>query len=279
MTRSPTACALAFGILMFAPLKAVGQAVAVPTTPAPEPSAEQWFRPGTWMFTAELGGAAFSDFQSGEAQSTSVPPALGEFERRISARTSVSIGGRVSYWIGRSWGLRAAGAFVPTRFSVWNEDSAQRMLDSESVDGEEEVPASLGVWLADVALVFRFPHSFGRVVPYGLAGGGVVHYRPGPEEDLPPEARRRFADGPRTSPAALFGVGAVIPLERHELLLSFELTNHLAGTPLDDEGAGESFEISGVPVELSPAGSAGSDGVGLTSNLRLSLGLTLPLRH
>jgi hypothetical protein len=256
--------------------------------PPPPVTAEPWFRPGTWFFRLDIGGAAFSDFQRGQARAVMTEASAGgavagrtdDFQRRVSAGTSVTMGGSVSYWIGRSWGLRAHGAWVPTRFTVWTEESMDRLAaPGAAEDAATAYDATLGVIMADAAMLFRFPHTVGRVIPYGVLGGGVVQYRSGRSEELPPEARRQFARGSRMAPAAVLGIGAVLPLERHGLLLAFELTDHLSTTPLDDAGRGEWFEIGGVPVQIAPdAATGGTDGVALTNNLRLTIGLTLPVR-
>lgn len=246
-------------------------------TAAVRPSAEQWFRSGMWLLTAHVGGAAFTDFQRAQARPLTGAADLGDFERRVSATTSVAIGGTATYWVGTSWGLRVGGAYVPSRFSVHTGQHARRVL-ADRADGEEKY-ASLGIWLADATVMFRFPHMLGRIVPYGLAGAGAVHYRVRGDEDLPAEARAGFADGGRSSPAAVFGVGAVLPLQSNNLLLSFELTNHLARTPLDDAGRGEWIDMAGVPVQVAGGEPSDTDNIGMTSNLRLSLGLTLPVRR
>jgi len=239
-------------------------------------SAEPWLRAGTLMLTFELGGAAFTDFQRAQARSLDDAGSLPDFQRRVSARTSATLGASAVWWMGDSWALRVGGAWVPTHFSVWNEESAQRVLD-ERGDGNRETYARLSVWMADVAMVFRFPRSFGRVTPYGIVGGSYVAYRATDEEMLPPEARRNY-DGTWATPAGLLGIGAFIPLQRKNLLLAFELTDHIGRTPLDDQGRGETFELSGIPLQLDPDPRSGTDGVGLTSNLRLAVGLTLPIR-
>jgi hypothetical protein len=242
-----------------------------------QPSAERWFSAGTWMLRAEFGGAAFTDFQRGTATAGSVHPDLATFQRRLSAQTTATAGGSITRWIVDGWGLRASFSFAPSAFAVWNDAAAQQLLD-EHMGGERESYPSLGVWYADAAVVFRLPFSLGTGVPYGMAGGGVVEYRAGRDADLPPEARDRFSEGRWRTPAAVFGVGAVFPLQFHNLLMGAELANHLGRTPLDDAGRGEWFDMGGMPVQLHQDPRRGSDGITLTSNLRLTVGLTLPLR-
>jgi opacity protein-like surface antigen len=240
-------------------------------------SAEPWLKAGTWIVSAEFGGAAFSDFQRTLAQ----PPAgsfdVPKFERRISAGTSSTVGASVTRWISNNAAVRGGVAYTPSRFTVWNDDLGQRALDAYG-DGEARRTAKLGVWHGSATLVFRLPLHLGRVLPYGVAGAGAVHYRVLDNSEIPPEARRRFADGRWTAPAAVFGVGTTLPLQRNNLLMTFELTNHLVRTPLNDEGAGEWFEISGVPLQLTHEPRTAGDAIGVTSNLRLTVGLSLPVR-
>lgn len=251
--------------------------VFVPGTAAAQVSAEPWLRPGTLQLAAEIGGAAFSDFHRARARPVVAIADMHDFRRRVSARTSITVGATATYWVGTSWGVRFGGAFVPTRFSVWNEESAELRLDPSPLD-EDAMYASLGVWLGNAAITFRFPRSFGRVVPYGVVGAGVVHYSLRDDADLPAEARTQFDSGGRTMPAALLGLGATLPLQREGLLLNFELTNHISRSPIDDARRSEPFDISGVPVELAPGSdSSGLHGTGMTSNLRLTIGLTVAM--
>jgi hypothetical protein len=246
----------------------------------PRPSAEPWFRGGTWMFSLGAGGAAFTDFQRGTARripGDATAPELRDFRRRLSARTTATGGGSATYWAADTWGVRGSIAYAPSAFSVWNEGPAQRVLD-ERMGGDRAIYAALDVWLAAGAAVFRLPVSAGRVVPFGIAGAGLVSYAVRGAEALPPEARQRFAAGAWRAPAAVVGLGAVIPLERENLLLSFELTNHIAPTPLNDAGRGQTFELSGITLQLEPDRTRGGDGISITGNLRLALGLTLPVR-
>jgi hypothetical protein len=252
---------------------------ALPVRAAPQqpPPADPWLSAGTWMLTVEVGGAAFSDFQRTQARPVDGNVAIGDFERRVSARTAGSIGGWASYWIGRTWGVRAGMSYVPSSFTVWNEEGARRSLDTADPDYDPSY-ASLGIWLANVSLVFRFPHTFGRVTPYGLVGGGVVRYNVSEDAAIPPEALAHVGDGVWQTGAGMFGIGAAIPLQRSNLLMSFELTNHVSRSPLAGKSGDEVFEMGGVPMQVHATGAGGENEVSLTSHVRLALGLTLPLR-
>jgi hypothetical protein len=257
-------------------------AVALPGSAAAQVSAEPWFRGGTWMLTVEAGGAAFSDFERTQARPVSTNSELGDFQRRVSARTAGSAGIWASYWLRDGWAIRAGAGYVPSSFTVWNDDTAHRAFETSAtaVEGDPDPSyASLDIWLAHAALVVRFPRSFGRVAPYGIAGGGLIRYDVTGDAEMPPEARGRFAEGDLQTGAVMFGVGAAIPLQRRNLLMSFELTNHLSRSPLGPESAGELFDLHGVSMQLDPdPNTSGEHDVGVTSHLRLALGLTLPLR-
>jgi hypothetical protein len=260
-------------------LVVVGLAPAGAHAQRPVVSAEPLFTAGTWMLTVEAGGSAFTDFQRALAQPTGAGTGAGmpDFRRRVSAHTTATLGANVTRWVGNVWGVRAAASWAPTRFTVWNEDDAQRTFDE--LNGYESADyARLNAWTAGAAIVFRLPFALGRVVPYGIAGGGIVRYDRADDADVPPEARRRFDDGGWSGAAAFFGVGSAIPLQRNNLMLNFELTNHLSRTPLDDEGLGEAFEISGVPLRLAADPARGGDGIDLANKIRLTVGLTAALR-
>lgn len=230
---------------------------------------------GTWLIAAELGGVAFTDFRRVRARAVMGSDGL-PVERRVSASTTATVGARLAYWARASWGLRGGISYSPSSFRVMHDESAERVL---AVQGSEEPNdyASLAVWSSDVAVLFLFPHSFGRVTPYGVLGAGAVHYARGRDAELPPEAREQFAAGTRTQAAAVFGIGATLPLQRHDLLLSFELTNHLSRSPLAGARAHETFAVDGVSMEPAP-GDEAQDANRVANQLRLVVSLTLPLR-
>jgi opacity protein-like surface antigen len=237
-------------------------------------------RARTLLLSVEAGGAGFTDFQRSTARRLPGDPELPEledFRRRISAHTSSTVGAALTYWPTTTWGVRAAIAYTPTGFSVWNEEAARRMLHQRS-DSAPAAYRSLDAWTASGTAVFRLPLALGRVAPYGLAGVGRVRYATRGQEQLPPEARDRFGGEHWAAWAAVFGAGASVALQRAGLVLSFELTNHLTRTPLDDEGDGEYFELQGVTLQLDPRPGRGTDGIDTVSNLRLTVGLALPLR-
>jgi hypothetical protein len=228
------------------------------------------------MFSAALGGAAFTDFQRASARAIGDAADSPSFRRRVSAGSTLTAGAAVTYWVTDGAGLRGGFSYSPTRFSVHNDDEADVVLGPG--EWERDAYARLDVWQASGALVFRFPVMLGRLVPWGMAGGGIVHYRATEDMELPPEARRRFERGSRSAPAAVLGIGATVPLQRRNLLMNFELTSHITPTPLDDEGSGEFFEMAGVPLRLDRYAGRDSDGIGMTSHYRLTVGLTLPIQ-
>ncbi|HEX6309195.1 MAG TPA: hypothetical protein VFZ69_13450 [Longimicrobiales bacterium] len=250
-----------------------------PARGAAQVTAERWFDARTLTLTFEVGGAAFSDFERSRAYPTDGTVALTDFGRRISARTSGSLGGWAGYWIGRGLGVRAGVSWTPTRFRVWNDETGQLALDARDPGAVDPMYASLAIWAVHGAALYRFPRSFGRVAPYALLGGGWTWYRAGRDAELPPEARTSFATGRVDRGAALAGLGAAIPLQRGNLLMTFELTDLVTRAPLAENETGEVFELAGVSMQIGPdAGAPSDDDIGFTHHVRLAFGLTLPIR-
>ena len=226
--------------------------------------------PGTWTLTGELGGAAFTAFQRLRAT-----PGQGDggiaVERRVAASTTATLGASFGYWAGRNWGVRAGVSWSPSNFTVAHGEAGDTALAPLSGESSENY-ASLTVWGADLSMQFRFPRHFGRVQPYGIVGGGAVHYTHGSDAEVPAEALDSFEGRARTQAAALVGLGAMIPLQRHDLLLSFELTDRLSRSPLADNARLHADE--GVQLDTAPSREGGD----ITNQLRLVIALTLPLR-
>lgn len=185
------------------------------------------------------GGAAYSDLQrSGVRLERLTADGLEErsFPRRISVETSTAAGGWLSYWPTRSFGLRLQGTWSPSRFQVLATPSEGTFIGAESETGEPDL-AGVEVITGDLQLLFRLPTLRNRVLPYGILGGGVTRYRTrGGEELLPSEAEEFFEDGSSVQPGGVFGLGAMLPLRNRAFRLHFELTDHVARTPIKSGG-------------------------------------------
>src|SRR5690606_31239009 len=175
----------------------------------------------------------------------------------------------VTAWLGRHVALRVQGAWAPTRFELRSSETYTTL--GESAEDEAPPLSRLHVWMYDLDMLFRLPLSLGRVEPYAVAGVGAIEYRLQTAEDevVPEPARMAFDGGRQRRFAGVLGLGAVIPLERHGLLLNFELSSHITRTPLSEDAA------PGV-VQAPEAGSRVVV-VGYTRGVRLMLGLTIPL--
>lgn len=251
--------------LMAAVLSGCAAWVAVAPVAAQTP-AERLFQKGVVTVGISGGGAAFSDFQRGEAINGST-----EFDRRLSAQTTVAVAANVTYWPARQWGVRVHGSYSPSRF-VLNEAEQQ----SGRVSAEASL-ARLGVFMADFDILFRAPIVWGRVAPYGLIGAGAVEYRANPAltAPIPAEAETSFQSGRRRLFAGVLGIGARIPLDDHDFHLTFELTDHITRSPVDSPVQGMTRD----GVFLDPDGwGTEDDGAGVTSHVRLMVGLAMPIR-
>jgi hypothetical protein len=228
--------------------------------------AERLLQPGVLSIGVAGGGAAFSDFQRGQATA-----GAEEFDRRISAQTTVAVSGNITYWISRYWGVRAHASFSPSRFVLNEADHSSGRISANAN------LARLGIFMADADVLFRVPLVWGRVAPYGIVGAGAVVYHadPGSTEPIPAEAEGSFRSNTRRQFAGVFGVGAMIPLERNSFHLTFEVTNHLTGSPVDVPMTGMTEDGR---LLLDPDGWGNEDdGAGLTSNVRLLVGIAFPL--
>ncbi|MGH7445798.1 MAG: hypothetical protein ACREKM_13020 [Longimicrobiales bacterium] len=227
--------------------------------------AEYLFAPGVVSLSLFGGGIAFSDFRREAEPIASDQP----LERRLSARTSVLGAGALTYWLSSRWGIRLHASYAPSRFELKTADSGTLR---EDVRTDAAPPLSrVDVWMYDADVVFRIPLGVGRVEPYGILGAGAVDYRLRTAEgEMVPESVAIAFEGNRQRMlAGVIGLGALVPLERHRLLLNFELTNHLGQTPLNEDALST--------VAFDPESEQRVDNVGYTSNVRLMLGLTIPL--
>ena len=237
----------------------------LPAAAGAQASAEQFFRPHTLSVSLFGGGIAFSDFRRESAPVSGDVP----LERRLSASTSYVAAGALTYWLNDRIGMRLHGSFSPSRLEVRRYGMPDAELRTIAAD---DLPLSgLDVWMYDADVLIRLPLPLGRVHPYGIAGVGALEYRlQTAEQEVVPEAvSRAFEDEHQRRIAGVIGVGAVVPLERYRLLLTFELANHIVRTPLS--------EAPLVAEARDPESDDRVDAVGYTSHLRLMLGLSLPL--
>lgn len=234
-------------------------------THAQDVSADYLFNRGVVALSAFGGGVAFSDFRREAAWLGPDQP----FEQRLSASTSILGSGALSVWLGDHIAVRLQGAWAPTRFEQRSTETYTTMGE----DSEDSAPAlsRLDVWMYDADVLFRLPLSLGRVEPYAVAGVGAIEYRlrTADDEVVPEPAMMAFEGDRQRRIAGVLGLGALIPLERHRLLLNFELSSHIARTPISE---------AAVPgTVLDPEADSRVDEVGYTSGVRLMIGLTVPL--
>lgn len=251
--------------LMLAGLAASPATSSAQGTAEQQVTAEHLFAPGVVSISVFGGAVAFSDFRrEADPIGTDMP-----LERRISARTSLAASAAVSYWFNSRVGARLYAGFAPSRFV---ERSLETYQVAPLAAGEEPRLSRVDVWMADADLLVRLPFSFGRVEPYAIIGAGAIDYRlrTADDETVPPEVEMAFDGRSERQLAGVLGIGAVVPLERHGLLLNFELGNHISRTPLYQKNTPEQLLAD-------PESGERIDEVGYTMNLRLMLGLTIPL--
>ncbi|MGH7505152.1 MAG: hypothetical protein ACRELX_05860 [Longimicrobiales bacterium] len=250
-------------------LIAIVAAAGLPDPALAQLAPERLFKAGAVTFGVAGGGAAYTAFQRGQAHA-----AGRDFDRRLSAQTSVALSATLTYWISGVFAVRAHGSYSPTRFVMSMPDEDAALFRA----AEPDPLASLGVLMADADVLLRAPVIFGRIAPYGIIGAGVVDYRadPGSSSPLPVEAREAFASGSQRRFAGVIGVGALVPLERHDFFLTFELTNHMTRSPVAHTAT--SPTPSGAQTLVDADAWSNDEGeAGHTSAVRLMVGLTVPL--
>ena len=183
------------------------------------------------------GGAAFTDFQRSELTASRLD-ASGEvseqdFSRRIGAHTTGTIAGWLGYWPASTWGLRVYGSFTPTRFQTIISRSAAEFIGVDRLNPDTTQFASLSIAAVQLQAVFRFPVIHGKVMPYGVVGGGTVRYSvPDGSEPVPVEAGTDLGPGTRQQFAGTFGAGAMLQTRRTGWTINFELMDKLSRTPI-----------------------------------------------
>lgn len=238
--------------------------------------------------TLLTGGAAFSAFQNQRVEALRLSDGESRrFDRSVSAASSVGVGLHVEHWRQERWGVRLAGGYVPSRFSVRYEQRDRAFLEEggSSSHGDEDW-ADLTVWTASAAVVLRLPSGPRRVRPYGVAGAGVVvyHAADAPPSRLPIGAREEFESSGRrvVVPAVLLGLGTELRLRGSGLSLVFEISNAVTGATFDRYRASveerEDVRLT-IHPESTPRGGEDSGRVRLVNHLSFGAGFVVPLRR
>jgi hypothetical protein len=236
-------------------------------------------RMGGLVLGAYGGGAAYSDLQRSPARAELLqPPGTAvDFTRRLSPETSAVVAVSGGYWFSQKWGARLRGSVSPTRFTIAVSEREAAEIPTDTTLTPRAPFVRLTIWTFDAELLYRIPVTpRGRVAPYAFLGGGVVQYVAGENGPLPPEASNSFNSGESlTRGAGVIGLGAIVPLQRRSLALTFELTDHIDPTPVDRPAGGTLGEGQKVRIVSS---SSGTGRVDLTHNVGLVLGLSWLVR-
>jgi hypothetical protein len=235
---------------------------------------------GGFVLSAWAGGAANSDLQRSQARAEWVAADGGlrtrQFARRLTAETSAAYGLGAAYWFDKHWGLRVRGGLSPSHLeiSVSERETAGIPFDS-AVTGPARY-RSMRVWTYDAQLLVRAPITpRGRIAPFGFLGAGRLVYDAAGTGRLPPEAASTFQANRRPGRFAIvLGASALVPLQRENLALSFELSAHALRTPVEPPARSR---LTGDQIEviMSPAtGAGGSEPVRLTTHVELLIGLS-----
>lgn len=257
---------------------ALGLAFSCLCAPRPVAGQDPPALPGFGL-SLQSGGAAFSAFRNQIVRARR--PSTAEeriFEQALAAETTVALSLTMHYWRPR-WGLRLGSTYAPSSFVQRREERDRAFLMGDTEEESEPQFADLSVWLLDASFLLQLPSRFGRFHPYGILGGGAVIYRARERRGspLPVGAREALADGALIHPALVVGVGGLIPLRSGLLSLSFELVDHITGTPFDAAEASR-LEQEDLIVEVDPPGLEDPTGLRLVNHVRFLAGVSFALR-
>ena len=230
--------------------------------------------PQGWSLGIFGGAAAFSDMQRG-----SIRVDDRELARRVGAETSTTLGAYLAFWPSQNWGLRAHGTYAPSRFETIMHEGDAEVAGVPLTSAEGHRLAGLSIMSADLQFLFRLPTIKNRVMPYGILGAGVARYSvQSGEEPVPDEAAGEFEGGDKIRPAAVLGLGAMLPMRNRSFRLHFELTNQLAATPLEG-GEGHSVLTEDGTIVFDPRDTpAGERRVSVMNNVRFVVGVSFAPR-
>jgi hypothetical protein len=237
--------------------------------------------PQGWSLGISGGAAAFSDMQRGSIRvlrpvGTSVEER--ELARRVGAETASSLGAYLAFWPSRNWGLRLHASYAPSRFETVMSEADAEYAGMPETNGDERL-AGLSIISTDLQALFRLPTVKDRVMLYGILGGGVARYSVNEgNEPVPPEAEGDFERGVKIRPAAVIGLGAMLPFRNRAFRMHFELTNHVGVTPL--AGGDRQFRSNEQgTVEIDPRNEpSGERRVTFTNSVRFMVGVSFSAR-
>jgi hypothetical protein len=195
--------------------------------------------PQGWSLGVAAGGAAFTDFQRSELVATRVSAAgtveQRDFPTRIGAETTGTLSAFLSYWPNGSWGLRAYGTYSPSHFQTVMTRSAAEFTGGSRLAGDSTGFAALRITSYQLQAVFRLPIIHGKVMPYGIVGGGENTYVvPNGNAPVPELAQNELATGTRHQAAGSVGLGTMLQTRRPGWALHFELLDRFSHTPVTD---------------------------------------------
>jgi hypothetical protein len=230
--------------------------------------------PQGWSLGLMGGAAAFSDMQRGRIRvfrPTDVGMESRELARRVGAETATALGGYLSYWPSRNWGLRLNASYAPTRFETYMRESEADFAGLPP--SSDSTLAALNIVTAELQALFRLPTIKNRVLLYGIVGGGVARYDVASgTEPLPAEAEGEFDGGHTVRPGGMFGLGAMLPFRNRAFRLHFELTNHLTGTPING-GEEQTVQLPHGEIEFNPRDEpSGDERVAVINAVRFMVG-------
>ncbi|MGH7474694.1 MAG: hypothetical protein ACRELD_00245 [Longimicrobiales bacterium] len=213
------------------------------------PLAAQRPAPALTLYSGGLLSSGFQGVWILPAGSDAAAPDARRYGGRLAAEATAVFGGAAAFWLNEAWGARVQLGYAPSRLEVRMDPADWREIDGSDHHASAGAFNDLDIVVADLAAVFSLPLQRSRVRAYALLGAGVASYSFGNAPQPQNGGRGGLEQGRQTEPAAVFGVGATVPLEAAGVSLFFELSDHLSRTPLRPV-ADETIESDLIVVQL-----------------------------
>ena len=171
------------------------------------------------------GGSAFTRLQTVTVENG------GSFPGSLALSTTTALGGEGTYWL-RDWlGLRVQASYAPGEFQLrMSEEGRDSLLGADA--GPSDLRFSdIAIYTYDARAVVALPFTVQPARLTGMLGVGGATFVADDKDAGGLDAAMEGAST-RTRLSGVIGLGLRIPLRSGRVALSFELTDHVARSPV-----------------------------------------------
>lgn len=179
--------------------------------------------------TVHAGGIAFTRFQNVTVEAPAAPEP--SYPASIAASTAASLGADLTVWFAPWLGARLHFVYAPSSFELRLAEEDRTEVLGEDADYQGLDYSDLSLFSMTVSAVLALPIASTHVAPYALfgAGGSILSADARGAQGLDSAFQ---GQGISIRAIGVAGIGLKIPLEEAGISLSFELTDHVAISPI-----------------------------------------------